>query len=100
MKEKINYCGFNQDSHGITLLGRVVLDAWLFELLPRSEDCSGWDLTRMQMLSDRVQASWEPHAHLPSRLPAPLQQRHRELYAWATERARQRGWNPELADDE
>jgi hypothetical protein len=34
MAEKMTYAGFNQDTHGITTLGRIVLDAWLFELLP------------------------------------------------------------------
>ena len=50
MKEKMTYSGFNQDSHGLTMLGRVVLDGWLFDLLPRDQDCTGWDLTRMQQL--------------------------------------------------
>ena len=29
-KEKMTYCGFNEDAHGITTLGRAVLDAWVF----------------------------------------------------------------------
>jgi hypothetical protein len=100
MQDKMVYSGFNQDTHGMTMLGRVVMDAWLFELLPRSEDCSGWDLNRMQQLMDKVSQAWDVHGSLPSRLPPELQQRHTELYAWATDRGRDLGWNPELGDDD
>lgn len=100
MKEKMTYSGFHQDSHGMTMLGRVVLDGWLFELLPRSEDCTGWDLPRMQKLMGEVEARWDQYGGLPSRLPPELQQRHAELYQWATERGRSLGWSPDLADDE
>lgn len=100
MAEPTTYCGFNAEPHGITVLGRTVLDAWVFELLPRSEDCAGWDLQRMQQLMDRVSARWDEVGMLPSRLPPDLQRRHAELYAWAAERGRARGWDPELGDDE
>ncbi len=100
MKQTMSYCGFNEDTHGMTMLGRVVLDGWLFDLLPRSEDCSGWDLQRMQQLMSQVETRWDEYGALPSRLPAELRQRHEELYAWATERGKTLGWNPELGDDE
>lgn len=79
----------------MTILGRLVLDAWLFGLLPREQDCAGWDLGRMQVLMQQVQARWDEYAGLPSRLPEPLRSQHAELYAWATQRARERGWDPE-----
>jgi hypothetical protein len=100
MKGKTPYCGFNQDSHGITTLGRVVLDAWVFGLLPREVDCEGWDLARMQQLMRQVEDRWDQYGNVPSRLPPELRDRHTELYAWATARARERGWNPELDEDE
>ena len=100
MAEPMTYCGFNAELHGITQLGRTVLDAWVFELLPRREDCAGWDLQRMQQLMGQVNARWDEVGMLPSRLPPDLQGRHAELYAWAAERARARGWNPELGEDE
>jgi hypothetical protein len=34
MQEKPIYPGYHADTHGITQLGRVVLDAWVFGLLP------------------------------------------------------------------
>lgn len=100
MNEKMIYAGFNQDTHGITMLGRIVLDAWVFELLPKTEDCAGWDLPRMQQLMQQVNERWDEYGTLPSRLPPELRERHTELYAWATTRARERGWDPELGDDD
>ena len=96
----LTYSGFNEDAHGITMLGRIVLDAWLFGLIPRDQDCAGWDLPRMQTLMGQIEAKWDQFGNLPSHLPDDLRQRHAELYAWATERARLRGWNPELDENE
>lgn len=100
MNDKMIYAGFHEDAHGITMLGRIVLDAWLFGLIPREEDCAGWDLQRMQQLMDQVNRRWDEYGNLPSRLPPELLQKHTELYAWAMQRARERGWNPELDEEE
>jgi hypothetical protein len=94
------YVGLNQDRHGITQLGRVVMDGWLFGFIPESEDCAGWSLGQMQVLMDKVDREWDKYGNLPSRLPDEMRARHAELYARATERAREKGWNPELGDDE
>lgn len=94
------YAGFHADSHGVTLLGRTVLDAWVFGLLSREQDCAGWELPRMQLLMEQVQRRWDEVGGLPSRLPPELAQRHTELYAWAMERARGIGWSAELDDEQ
>ena len=57
-------------------------------------------MARMQVLMNRVEAAWDEHGSLPSRLPPELRERHTELYARAAERAQGRGWNPELGDDD
>jgi len=94
------YVGLNNDHHGITQLGRIVLDGRVFGFIPETEDCTGWDLGRMQLLMDKVQAEWDKYANLPSRLPPDLLKRHGELYERAIETARSKGWDPELGDDE
>lgn len=94
------YAGLRRDTHGLTQLGRMVLDAWLFELLPESEDCAGWPLARMQALMEQVNARWDAYAGLPSRLPPALRERHARLYTEAIERARSKGWDPELGEDD
>lgn len=99
MQKKI-YPGFNQDSHGITQLGRIVIDARVFGFIPETEDCAGWDLGRMQALVERVDREWDKYGALPSNLPPELSERHTRFYAEAIARARQQGWDPELGDDE
>jgi hypothetical protein len=47
-----------------------------------------------------VYAAWEPYAHLPSRLPDALRERHEKLYAQAIAEARSQGWDAELGEDE
>jgi hypothetical protein len=100
MKSQPVYPGLDNDTHGITQLGRIVLDARVFGLISDAEDCAGWDLQRMQVLANQVEARWDEYGNLPSRLPDELMARHTAIYASAMERARTRGWNPELDENE
>jgi hypothetical protein len=97
---KMTYAGFHHDKHGVTMMGRVVLDSWLFGFIPETEDCAGWDLGRMQVLMEKVEAEWDKYGNVPSRLPDDLRARHTDIYARALKEARVRGWNPELGDDD
>jgi hypothetical protein len=95
------YVGLNQDENaGMTHLGQIVKDAWVFELIPESEDCAGWTPARMQILYEQVYAEWEKYGHLPSRLPEALRERHLRIHEAAIRRARESGWNPELGEDD
>jgi hypothetical protein len=95
------YVGIDQDNNGgLTHLGRVVRDAWVFGILPETETCAGWDSARMQNLYEKVYTAWDPYAHLPSRLSDELRERHTKLYAKAITTARAEGWDAELGEDE
>jgi len=94
------YVGFYKDKHGMTQLGRIVLDGWLFGFIPETEDCTGWDMGRMQVLMDKIEREWDKYGNLPSRLPPDLRQRHVEIYDKATALAKTKGWNPELGDED
>lgn len=94
------YVGLDQDRHGITQLGRVVLDARVFGFIPDAQDCAGWNLGQMQVLMDKVDKEWDQYGNLPSRLPPALAERHTRIYAAAVARAKDRGWNAELGEDE
>ncbi len=93
------YCGFHNDGHGLTDLGRIVLDGWLFGLIPEREDCTGWELSRMQALLERIEQEWDKYGNLPSRLPEALRARHAALYGWAIERARSMGWEAPVDEE-
>lgn len=95
------YAGVDRDENGgLTHMGRIVRDAWVFGILPESETCAGWDAGRMQGLYEKVYAAWEPYAHLPSRLPEDLRARHARIYGAAITGARDKGWNAELGEDD
>jgi hypothetical protein len=47
-----------------------------------------------------VEQVWDKYGNLPSRLPEEMRQRHAELYARATAQARDKGWDPELGDED
>ncbi len=95
------YAGIDKDEKGgLTHLGRMVRDAWIFGILPETETCEGWDGARMQKLYEEVYAAWDQYAHLPSRLPEALQMRHAEFYARAIADAKSKGWDAELGEDE
>ena len=95
------YVGIDQDKNeGLTHLGRIVRDAWVFGILPETETCSGWSGAQMQVLYEKVYDAWEPYAHLPSRLPDDLRDRHTRLYSHAITGAKEKGWDTELKDDD
>ncbi|PSJ17860.1 hypothetical protein [Nitrosomonas supralitoralis] len=95
------YVGIDLDENeGLTHLGRIVRDAWVFSILPESETCAGWSGAQMQSLYEKVYAAWEPYAHLPSRLPDELREKHARLYEQAIINAKKKGWDTELDEDD
>jgi hypothetical protein len=101
MRPAKTYVGIHRDSNaGLTDTGRIVLDAWVFGLIPEDQTCEGWGYDQMEMLYDRVTAAWEPYGHLVSNLPEPLRQRHRRIFDRAVIRARGQGWDPSLEDED
>ena len=95
------YVGILEDEYGgMTPIGRIVRDAWVFGLIPESETCAGWTTDQIQVLYDRVTAAWEQFGHLVSRMPPDLRERHARVYDEAVRVARDHGWDPELGDEE
>ncbi|MCW8907767.1 MAG: hypothetical protein OQL28_11000 [Sedimenticola sp.] len=100
MKEK-TYAGIDQDPKGaMNPTGNIIRDAWVFGLIPESETCAGWTVQGIDALYDKVTRAWEPYGHLASNLPPELRERHEKIYQEAVERAREKGWNPELGEDD
>jgi hypothetical protein len=86
----------NEPLGGMSDVGRIVLDAQVFGLIPEDQQCGNWTYAEIQDLYDQVDKSWEPYAHLVSRLPTELQERHTRVYNAMIDRAKARGWDPEL----
>ena len=95
------YAGIFDDKYGgMTHLGQIVKDAWVFGVIPETETCQGWTPAQMQILYDKVSAAWEQYAHLPSHLPPDLFARHARIHDEAVVRARAQGWDAALGDDD
>ena len=94
MRNKI-YEGIHNDPLGaMNPTGNVIRDAWVFGILPETQTCEGWPISRVEALYEQVSKAWEPYAHLPSKLPDDLREKHHRIYREAIERARELGWDP------
>jgi len=101
MSRTKTYPGIDKDPKGgMTPTGNIIRDAWVFEIIPETETCTGWTLQGIDALYDQVSMAWEPYGHLASRLPPVMRERHQRIYEAAVERARKEGWTPELDDED
>ncbi len=99
MNAKI-YAGLDNDEYGgMTPIGNVIRDAWLFGLLPDGETCENWSYDRLRGLHEQVMAEWDKHGCMVSNLPEDLLQRHKEINDKALKIARERGWTPTQVAD-
>jgi hypothetical protein len=97
------YVGLYEDKFGgMTTIGGIIKDAWLFGLIPETETCKGWDMGRMQGLYEQVSDKWQEYGFRVANLPTDLQERHTAIHEDAIRRAREMGWNPDadIADEE
>jgi len=96
------YPGLNHDINGgMTMIGKIIRDAWVFGILPETETCEDWEITRIDAIHQLVNNEWDKYGCMVSRLPEDLQARHKAIYDEAIIKARDRGWDPEvIAGDE
>lgn len=100
MSHTTTYVGVDQDDFcGMTRIGTLIRDAYVFGILPESETCAGWTMERLQVVYDAVAAAWEPYGHLPSRLPDDLRERHQRIHGEALRKAKEQGWTPPMEED-
>lgn len=96
MRNKKLYVGVHQDIHGgMTPIGKIIRDAWVFGLIPTEETCEGWDYARINHLIEKVNTEWDKYGCMVSNLPEPLYSRHHEIHQQAIKIARSHGWNGE-----
>ncbi|MCG6975974.1 MAG: hypothetical protein LJE56_06115 [Acidiferrobacterales bacterium] len=101
MAKPDKYVGINNDVNGgMTTIGKIIRDAWVFNLLPETETCEGWNLGGIDALLQKVNAEWDKYGCLVSHLPDELRQRHEKIHGEAIARAKEAGWTGEVETDD
>jgi len=96
MAKPDRYVGIHNDIHGgMTSIGKIIRDAWVFELIPETETCENWNLARIDALLQKVNTEWDKYGCLVSHLPDDLRARHTRIHGEALEKARAAGWSGE-----
>jgi len=90
------YVGIDNDVNGaMTTIGKIIRDAWVFELIPETETCEGWNQGQVDVLLDRVNAEWDKYGCMVRQLPAELRERHQRIHDKAIANAKAAGWSGE-----
>lgn len=93
MAKPNTYVGVDKDINGgMTTIGKLVRDAWVFGLIPETETCEGWNLSRVDALLQKVNNEWDKYGCLVSHLTPELFERHQKFHTAAMEKARAAGW--------
>ncbi len=96
MSKPDKYIGINNDLNGgMTSIGKIIRDAWVFELIDETETCEGWNLAGIDALLQKVNAEWDKYGCMVSQLPQPLAKRHQRIHAHALHKAKAAGWSGE-----
>jgi len=90
----------NEINGGMTVLGKLIRDAWVFELIDESETCEGWDGNRIDVLLQKVNHEWDKYGCLVSHLPPQLFERHQRIHNQAIVKAKDAGWSGEAETDD
>ena len=96
------YAGLEHDINGgMTMIGKIIRDAWIFEILPETETCDGWEISRIDAIHQQVNDKWDEYGCMVSNLPKDLRERHKRIHDEAIKMAKEKGWDPEqIASDE
>jgi hypothetical protein len=101
MAKPDRYVGLNNEINGgMTTIGKIIRDAYVFGLIPETETCENWNLAGIDALLDKVNAEWDKYGCLVSNLPEDLYKRHQKIHGEAVDRARAAGWTGEVETDD
>ncbi len=91
------YVGINNEVNGgMTTIGKLIRDAWVFGLLDESETCEGWNYAGIDSLLDKVNEEWDKYGCLVSHLPPELFERHQRIHSLGVDNAKAAGWTGEF----
>jgi len=95
------YVGINNEVQGgMTTIGKIVRDAWVFGLIEESETCEGWNFAGVDALLDKVNKEWDKYGCLVSHLPPELAEKHKRSHDKAIKDAKAAGWSGEVETDD
>jgi len=99
---KINkYIGIDKDLNGgMTSIGKMIRDAWVFDLIEETQTCEGWNLTGIDALLQKVNNEWDKYGCLVRHLPKDLALKHFKIHDKAIKKAKENGWSGELETDD
>jgi len=101
MTKPERYVGIdNEDNCGMTPIGRIIRDAWVFGLIEETETCERWNFAGIDALYDKVNIEWDKYGCLVSNLPPELLEKHQRIHGKAMEDAKAAGWNGGLETDD
>ena len=96
-KKPDTYIGVDKDINGgMTTIGKLIRDAWVFGVIPETETCAGWNYAGIDALLDKVNVEWDKYGCLASGLPEALFERHQKFHGAAIEKAKAAGWTGEV----
>ena len=90
----------NEVNGGMTTIGKIIRDAWVFGLIEETETCEGWNFAGVDGLLDKVNKEWDKYGCLYSYLPPELKERHERIHGKALKEAKAAGWNGEFETDD
>lgn len=101
MAKPTKYIGIDNDINGgMTPIGKMIRDAWVFELIPETETCEDWNFAGINALLDKVNTEWDKYGCLVSHLPPELAERHQRIHNVAFQTAQKAGWSGEVETDD
>jgi len=101
MSSPKKYVGIqNEVNGGMTTIGKIIRDAWVFGLIEETETCEGWNIAGVDALLDKVNKEWDKYGCLVSQLPPELFEKHQRIHGKAIEDARAAGWYGESETDD
>ena len=90
----------NEVQGGMTPIGKIIRDAWVFGLIEETQTCEGWNAAGIDSLLDKVNNEWDKYGCLVSYLPPELREKHKRIHDKAIEVARASGWSGETETDD
>lgn len=101
MNKSKSYVGIDNDINGgMTTIGKIIRDAWVFEIIPETETCAGWAIGAIDSMLQKVNTEWDKYGCMVSQLPDDLRQRHSKFHDRAIADAKAAGWSGEMETDD